>query len=170
MKCSKLINAFLIKSLLAPLLVPALLAPALAHAERPGEPALARYALFCIENATEYPIRYSVKWGDRDWRDYSVAAHSSFWHAWKYKIPGYLDSPTPYITFDADQTADTSWVTYPLAPLAVADQRCELGRRYQFEWMADSTRYIELRGPVGGTCPPGRMSTGRGRERGGLSR
>jgi hypothetical protein len=146
MKCLNLSNAFFIKSLLLPALLPSMsLLPVLAHADSPDEPNIARYALFCIENATERPIRYSVKWGDRDWQGYTVAAHTSLWHAWKYAIPGYLDSPTPYIAFDADQTDAESWVTSPLIPLAVADQHCELGTRYRFEWMADSTRYIDLR-------------------------
>jgi hypothetical protein len=140
MKCPNLGNALLIKSLLLPALL-----PALAHADSPDEPDVARYALFCINNATEQPIDYSVKWGDRDWQGYTVAAHSSLWHAWKYTIPGYLDSPTPYVTFDADQTDAESWVTSPLVPLAASHQRCALGTSYRFEWMADSSRYIDLR-------------------------
>lgn len=146
MKCSKLIHTCIVNSFLAPaLLLSSSLSAAPAHASSAGTAGIARYALFCIENATEHPVSYSVKWGDQDWRDYSVAAHASLWHAWKYAIPGYLDSPTPYITFDADRTAGESWVTYPLAPLATAEQRCELGKRYQLAWKASSTRYIELR-------------------------
>jgi hypothetical protein len=142
MTFSKLKKAMLIKSLLLPSL---LLLPALALADTPNQPEIARFSLFCINNITEHNLNYQIKWGDGDGVNWTVAASSRNWHAWQYAVPGSIDSPTPYIIFDSDLTDGESWVTYRLEPFAAADVNCQLGKNYQFEWELGSTRYIDLR-------------------------
>lgn len=118
-----------------------------------GEPvgaaqeAISRFALVCIKNTTGRSINYDIKWGDGAWSTYSVegSAGANRWHSMAYTTPGSTHSPPLRIRFDSDMTSGTSYVEYNLKKYAAAEQVCNLGKQYQFEWDGTSMRYIDLK-------------------------
>jgi hypothetical protein len=100
-----------------------------------SSPALAsetHYAVVGIYNPTHLTIHYSFRWGDGEWRSYTIDPGAKRWHAWRYDSPNENQSPVPYIMFDADLSDDINYQEYRLEAYASPSQSYWSGKKYKF--------------------------------------
>jgi hypothetical protein len=87
-------------------------------------PAATNYEAVVIENPSRGPIHYMVKWGDGEWKRYTVEGNSRYTH---YIPVG--SSIDPYIRFDNGNRVTRE---YRLVPYLVTDPWA--GKPYVFRW------------------------------------
>jgi hypothetical protein len=90
------------------------------------------YDLVCLVNQTDWPINYSYKWGDGEWKPVSVSANGYRYHSWRYAA-GSQVSPNFQVSFDADFTDGTDYKLYNLKRYPVPDKTCQAGKVYEFK-------------------------------------
>jgi len=90
------------------------------------------YAMVAIKNTTETKVNYYFRWGEAEWKAYSVEAGSWRWHSWRYNFPNENVSPTPHIKFDEDLSGDIAWRFYDLKAYASPDQEIANAMKYKF--------------------------------------
>ncbi len=98
------------------------------------------YGAFVIENPTPNTIHYQVKWGDGEWKSYSVLPGYTYRHWMLLDENGCV--PTPQIRFDyicGDD--DVTFKTYKLD--VYATDYPEDGKPYYFRY-SGSGRYLDL--------------------------
>lgn len=98
------------------------------------------YGAFVLRNPNDTEVRYQIKWGDGEWKSYTVGAGRAAVHSHTLDAGG--TAPVPRIRFD-DIGGDgrTTWRTYRLDFYSVRNPN-QGPKPYRFEFSGG--RYIDL--------------------------
>ncbi len=106
---------------------------------------LHRYATTCIENDAYGPIHYSRKWGDGEWKDFSIQPGDSHFHSWSYANLNNPTSPKLYIRFDCNRNkSGYQERMYELERFQTFEQDCNGAKKYKFiEFQKSSNGFLK---------------------------
>lgn len=92
-----------------------------------------QYAVFAIINETNATIHYQMRWGDRDWRSFTVKPGENYTHSWRYSYLNENASPRPEIRFDTRlNSSELDVRSYVLDPFASPSDSFNGARKYVF--------------------------------------
>jgi hypothetical protein len=103
------------------------------------------FGVVCIVNDTNATVNYSYRWGNGSWSDTSIPPGNQRWHS--YELIVYLNEvPDPnadhqpdfVIRFDERLSDGDYFKEYTLDRDAAADENCDEGHEYSFQYVNDS--------------------------------
>jgi hypothetical protein len=127
------------------LVIPSLAALFLAATLSPAA-AANRYAVVCIKNQTQIPIKYRIQWADVGQWEYKVIRpgfQTSFSH--RYDHQNEDRSPRLRISFDSDLSQGSYSTKYKLDRFAAAGNSCGEGKPYAFQYERTNRNFIDLK-------------------------
>jgi len=96
-----------------------------------------------VWNNTNRAINYEFRWGDREWKQFSIQPGERRWHSWHFATLDQSHWPTPMIRYDMDGRSDIRWVTRTLEANPAPERNYWYGIRYAFT-MDDNGYIIRL--------------------------
>ena len=88
---------------------------------------------FVIENQTNKPVNFSVKWGNSNWKSYTQAPHSASSHS--HALTGPNQAPQPYVRFGTKEYR-VAWGTVGYSGFGSGGQ-VDNSVRHVFRYAAD---------------------------------
>ncbi len=103
------------------------------------------WGVVCLVNNTEDKVVYAYRWGDEDWKKYSLEAGSSHWYSWNHSS-GSDAFPKFSVRFDNNLSSDSNFKEYELEKNNASEQSCEKAKNYRFKYTDRSQSFIDLYG------------------------